>query len=85
MLLLTNGRSIMGTSWVDLTNTGIHDNTSTDTLSITNATPADNGNQYRVVMANNGYACGNDYIQYSDLDGPGKHRHYQPKDNTQGQ
>jgi len=47
-----------GTSWVDLTNTGIHDNTSTDTLSITNATPADNGNQYRVVMANNGYACG---------------------------
>ncbi|MCM4172000.1 hypothetical protein DHD32_10950 [Arenibacter sp. TNZ] len=47
-----------GTSWVDLTNTGIHDNTSTDTLSITNATTADNGNQYRVVIANNGYACG---------------------------
>jgi hypothetical protein len=47
-----------GTSWVDLTNTGIHSNTSTGNLAITDASPADNGNQYRVVMANNSYACG---------------------------
>ena len=47
-----------GTSWVDLTDTGIHSNTSTDTLSITDTTPADNGNQYRVVLTNIGYVCG---------------------------
>ncbi len=47
-----------GSGWVDLTDTGIHSNTSTDTLSITDATPADNGNQYRVVLTNIGYVCG---------------------------
>ncbi len=46
-----------GTSWIDLTDTGIYGNTTTDTLSITYATPADNGNQYRVVLTNNSYIC----------------------------
>ncbi|TLP75648.1 ice-binding family protein [Maribacter sp. ACAM166] len=47
-----------GTSWLDLTNTGIHSTTTTDALSITNATSADNDNQYRVVLAKNNYVCG---------------------------
>ena len=47
-----------GTIWVNLTNTGIYSDTATDTLSITNATPADNGNQYRVILTNISYVCG---------------------------
>lgn len=47
-----------GISWVDLTNTGIHNNTSTNTLSINEPTPGDDGNQYRVVLTNIGYVCG---------------------------
>ncbi|WP_273567704.1 immunoglobulin domain-containing protein [Maribacter halichondriae] len=47
-----------GSSWVDLTNSGIHSGTTTDTLVITNASPADNGNQYRVLISSDDYVCG---------------------------
>ena len=47
-----------GTTWVDLTNSGIHSGTNTNTLVITNATPADNGNQYRVQVYSDNYICG---------------------------
>ncbi|WP_281540816.1 GEVED domain-containing protein [Maribacter aestuarii] len=47
-----------GSIWVDLTNTGIHSGATTDTLIITNATPADNGNEYRVLISSDDYICG---------------------------
>ena len=46
-----------GSIWVDLTDTGIYSGTSTNTLIITNATTAENGNQYRVVLSNLNYVC----------------------------
>lgn len=46
-----------GSIWVDLTDTGIYSGTSTNTLNITNATTAENGNQFRVVLSNLNYAC----------------------------
>jgi hypothetical protein len=46
-----------GTTWVDLTDSGIHSNTTTATLTITNATTSDNGNQYRVIVSNTLYRC----------------------------
>ncbi|GAB5538535.1 MAG: hypothetical protein Salg2KO_06380 [Salibacteraceae bacterium] len=46
-----------GSSWVDLTDTGIHGGTVTSTLTITNPTTAENGNQYRVVVSNSSYNC----------------------------
>ncbi|WP_273567703.1 GEVED domain-containing protein [Maribacter halichondriae] len=47
-----------GTVWVDLTNSGIHSGITTNTLVITNAAPADNGNQYRVLISSDEYICG---------------------------
>ena len=47
-----------GTSWVDLTDSGIHSNSTTNTLVITNATPSDNMNQYRVLLYSDNYSCG---------------------------
>ncbi|MGB5237191.1 MAG: DNRLRE domain-containing protein [Flavobacteriaceae bacterium] len=46
-----------GSIWVDLMDTGIYTGTSTNTLSITYATTAENGNQYRVVLWNLSYVC----------------------------
>ncbi len=46
-----------GASWVDLTDTGIHSGTSTNTLVITNASASDDGNQYRVILSNTMYIC----------------------------
>jgi len=46
-----------GTIWIDLTDSGIHSGTTTATLNITNATPSDNGNQYRVLVINSLYSC----------------------------
>jgi len=46
-----------GSIWVNLTDTGIHGGTGTDTLTITNATTSDNGNQYRVIVSELGYIC----------------------------
>ena len=46
-----------GTSWDDLSDTGIYSGTSTNTLTITSPTPNENGNQYRVILNNLGYVC----------------------------
>ena len=46
-----------GSIWVDLTDTGIYNDTTTSELSITNATTAENGNQYRIVLSNLNYVC----------------------------
>ncbi|CAM4346780.1 lamin tail domain-containing protein [Zobellia nedashkovskayae] len=46
-----------GSSWVDLTDTGIHLGTNTNTLTVTNVTPSDNGNQYRVVISSSTFIC----------------------------
>ena len=46
-----------GSTWVDLTDTGIHSGTTTSILSITNATAVDDGDQYRVIVSNSMYVC----------------------------
>ncbi|WP_299535372.1 hypothetical protein [Ulvibacterium sp.] len=46
-----------GFSWVDLTDTGIYSGTTTNTLTVTNAAPTDNGNQYRVQVSNSALPC----------------------------
>ncbi|WP_196918871.1 DUF6923 family protein, partial [Aquimarina sp. EL_35] len=46
-----------GSTWDDLTDTGIHSTTTTATLTITNAVVANNGNQYRVVVSSSIYVC----------------------------
>ncbi|WP_160111925.1 HYR domain-containing protein, partial [Aquimarina sp. AU58] len=46
-----------GSTWDDLTDTGIHSTTTTATLTITNALVAHNGNQYRVVVSSSTYVC----------------------------
>jgi len=46
-----------GGSWVDLTNTGIYSGTDTTSLTITNPTPSNHGEQYRVVLDNYTYTC----------------------------
>lgn len=48
-----------GGSWTDLTDAGIYSGSHTGTLSITNPTPTEDNNQYRVVLTNNSYVCGN--------------------------
>lgn len=47
-----------GSSWLDLTNTGMYSGTTTATMTITNPTAADNGGQYRVTINNLAYVCG---------------------------
>ena len=46
-----------GSSWVDLTDSGIYSGADTDTLLLTNVTTAENGNQYRVIVSNSAYSC----------------------------
>ncbi len=46
-----------GSIWLNLTDTGIHGGTTTDTLIITNVRPLDNGNQYRVQVSNSALTC----------------------------
>ncbi|WP_024768877.1 gliding motility-associated C-terminal domain-containing protein [Aquimarina macrocephali] len=46
-----------GSSWDDLTNSGIHSTTTTNTLTITNASASDDGNRYRVIVSSSTYAC----------------------------
>ena len=47
-----------GGSWSNLTDAGIYSGTTTNTLTITNPTPSENSNQYRVVVSNSAYVCG---------------------------
>ena len=51
-----------GTTWVNITDTGIYSGTATNILSITNPTVSENGNQYRVITTSNTYACMQDDI-----------------------
>ncbi|WP_298488923.1 FG-GAP-like repeat-containing protein [uncultured Maribacter sp.] len=46
-----------GTTWDNLPNSGIHSGVNTNTLSITNPTSSDNGNQYRVLVSNSMFVC----------------------------
>ena len=46
-----------GSTWDDLTDTGIHSGTTTSILTITNVTAPDNGNQYRVIVSNTMFIC----------------------------
>lgn len=46
-----------GTVWVALNDTGIYSGTQTNTLTLTAASPAENGLQYRVVMSQLGFIC----------------------------
>lgn len=47
-----------GASWVNVTDTGIYSGSTTANLTITNPTPANNGSQYRVLLYNLAYTCG---------------------------
>ncbi|MDH3796553.1 MAG: cadherin-like domain-containing protein, partial [Flavobacteriaceae bacterium] len=44
-------------AWADLSDSGIHSGTNTASLTITNPTNIHDGNQYRVIVANNLYIC----------------------------
>lgn len=46
-----------GSTWVNLSDTGTYSGSQTDTLMITNPSPSDNGNQYRVVVSNTANVC----------------------------
>ena len=46
-----------GSTWDDLTDTGIYSGTTTATLTITNPTPGEHNNQYRVVVSDLAYVC----------------------------
>lgn len=48
---------IFSGSWVNLTDTGIYSGATTNTLTITNPTTAENGNQYRVILTNSAFVC----------------------------
>ena len=45
-------------TWINLTDTGIYSGTTTNTLTITNPTTAENGNQYRVILTDAAFICG---------------------------
>lgn len=49
-----------GSSWIDLTDTGMYSGTATSILVITNPTPQENNGRYRVVVFNSYFVCGND-------------------------
>lgn len=46
-----------GSIWVELNDTGIYSGSQTDTLLITDPSPSDNGNQYRVVVSHTANVC----------------------------
>jgi hypothetical protein len=47
-----------GSSWVNLSDTGIYSGTSTNVLTITNPTPNENSTSYRLVVSNDAFVCG---------------------------
>ena len=46
-----------GSTWEDITDSGIYSGSTTNTLNIINATSSDNGNEYRVLVSNSAYTC----------------------------
>lgn len=47
-----------GSSWVNLSDTGIYSGTSTNVMTITNPTPNENSTPYRLVVSNDAFVCG---------------------------
>lgn len=47
-----------GSSWVNLSDTGIYSGTTTNTLTITNPTPSENNAAYRLLASNDAFVCG---------------------------
>lgn len=47
-----------GSSWVNLSDTGIYSGTSTNVLTITNPTPNENNTPYRLLASNDAFVCG---------------------------
>ncbi|MDT0608618.1 proprotein convertase P-domain-containing protein [Croceitalea rosinachiae] len=47
-----------GSAWDNLTDSGIYSGTSANTLTIMNPTAAENGSQYRVLVSNSAFVCG---------------------------
>ena len=56
-----------GSIWIDLSDAGIHSGTTTNQLTITNATPGDNGNQYRVLVSNTMFICTSEISNVSTM------------------
>ncbi len=56
-----------GSIWVNLTDTGIYSGSTTDRLTISGATPSENGNQYRVLVSSLSYICGQSISNISTL------------------
>lgn len=46
-----------GTTWDDITDSATYSGSDTNNLVITNASPSDNGNDYRVIVANSAFSC----------------------------
>ena len=46
-----------GSNWTDLTNSGIYSGSDTDTLTLTNVSPVNNSDQYRVIASNSAFIC----------------------------
>ena len=46
-----------GSGWVDLADSGIYSGTNTASLTITNPTTVEDGNQYRVILSNSMFIC----------------------------
>ncbi|MCM4169826.1 hypothetical protein DHD08_19290 [Arenibacter sp. H213] len=49
---------LLGTEWTNITDYGVHNGVATDKLTITNPTPSDSNNSYRVVVSNFVNVCG---------------------------
>ena len=56
-----------GSTWVDLTDTGIYSGTTTSILTLTNVTVADDGNQYRVIVSNTLFICSTETSNTANL------------------
>ena len=56
-----------GTIWASITDSGIHSGAMTNTLTITNPTNLENGNQYRVIVSSSSYSCSTETSQIVTL------------------
>ncbi len=56
-----------GSSWMDLSDTGIFSGTATSTLMLTNVTSAENGSQYRVQLFSDNFICGPSTSSFATL------------------
>ena len=68
-----------GFSWVDLSDGGLYSGTTSDTLTISNVTTAENGNLYRVILGNSMYICTTETSNICAVNCTGKFSHFQPQ------